>query len=183
MATRPFPADTGADEVADGSGRLNHHQLTVLAASPADVVGLAGGWLFDKARAGWDVNVWVADAGDRRSLTIVGAGALDGDTGAVLSDVPVGSAVAVTSELLGSDARVRAWVLDAVKRTGADVTVLGRWPAELGGPVEPIEVQCSVAALAFKARAMAAASSAGVAEPGETMYELHADSVRRLYPV
>jgi len=41
----------------------------------------AGGWLCDRARAGWDVNVLVADGGDPQPLMILGATALDQDEG------------------------------------------------------------------------------------------------------
>ena len=183
MATRPFPADSGVDDVADEVARLNHHRLTVLAASPADVVQLAGGWLFDQARAGWDVNVWVAGAEDRRPLTILGAGAISGDRDAVLSDVAADGAVAITAELLRLHAGVRAWVLGAAKRPGAKITVLGEWPAALGGPIDPVHHQCSVAAQAFKARAMAAAGSVDEATAGEKLFEVSANVLRPLYRV
>ena len=61
------------------SAALRRYQLTVVAANMADVVGSAGGWLCDRARAGWDVNVLVADHQDARPLSILGATALDVD--------------------------------------------------------------------------------------------------------
>ncbi len=33
------------------------YRLDVVAANPADVVCSVGGWLYDRVRAGWDVNV------------------------------------------------------------------------------------------------------------------------------
>ena len=71
--------------------------------------GSAGGWLCDRARAVWDVNVLVADGGDPRPLMILGATALDLDVG-LLSMVRRASgvgALAVSADLLGADTRVR----------------------------------------------------------------------------
>ena len=57
------------------------YRLDVVAASVADVVRFAGGWLFDRAMAGWDVTVLltdrVADHRDERPLHILGAQTLD----------------------------------------------------------------------------------------------------------
>ncbi|ULE33058.1 hypothetical protein [Mycobacterium sp. IDR2000157661] len=183
MATRPFPADAVVNYAAADAGRLNRHQLTVLAASPAEVVQVAGGWLFDQARAGWDVNVRVAGPADRRPLTILGAGALGAECETLLSGIPDTGAVAVTAELLRIDVNVRAWLLDSVKRAGAKITVLGSWPAELGGPLEPARHQLSVAAQAFKVRALAAAAVDGGVTATETLYEVRAQALRPLYPV
>jgi hypothetical protein len=190
MPTRPFPADDCADDQAEGAARINHHQLTVLAASMDDLVRLAGGWLFDQAQAGWDVNVWVLECPDLRPLTILGASPLDGDSDTVLRGIPLHGALAVSAELLRGDSRVRARVLETAKRGAAEVTVWGeRWPAELGSPVEPAEHRLSVAARAFKARALAAAEISEVsnvaegATATERLFDLRAEALRPLYRV
>ena len=180
MATR-LPADLYADDVADEARRINHHQLTVLAADVADVVRSAGGWLYDQARAGWDVIVWTPEDGDPRPLTILGVRALDGD--AIPGDLPDTGAVMVTAGLLRVDADWRARVLAAVKRGGADVSVVGDWPEELGAPIEPVDHELSVAARAFKASAMSALDEADDAASVETMFPLRTDALRPLYPV
>jgi hypothetical protein len=193
MPTRPFRAHGGADDQAEDAGRINHHQLTVLAASMGDVVRLAGGWLFDQAQAGWDVNVWVRQRPDLRPLTILGASALDGDSETVLRGIPHNGALAVSAELLRVDSCLRARVLETAKRGAAEVTVWGeRWPAELGGPIEPAEHRLSVAARAFKARALAAAEESEVSEVSkvaegatatEMLFDLRAEALRPLYRV
>lgn len=183
MATRAFPADHCAEDVTKGAGLINHHRLTVLAASLADVVQHAGGWLFDQARAGWDVSVWASGRFDQRPLTILGVCPLDGDSGSVLRDVPDTGALAVTAELLRVDQDVRALVLESAKRTKSEVTVLGAWPATLGGPVDAAEHRLSVAARAFKARALSAAAVADGVTATEMLYEVRAESLRPLYPV
>ena len=53
------------------------YRLDVVAASVVDVVRFAGGWLFDRSMAGWDVTVLVADHPDDRPLQILGAQMLD----------------------------------------------------------------------------------------------------------
>jgi hypothetical protein len=86
MATRSFTADHEAaagigpiDRLAASAGRVLRYQLNVVASTTEDVVESAGGWLCDRARAGWDVNVLVAEGGDPRPLTILGATARDLD--------------------------------------------------------------------------------------------------------
>jgi len=48
------------------------YRLDVVAADVVDVVKFAGGWLFDRAMAGWDVTVLVADHPNDRPLQILG---------------------------------------------------------------------------------------------------------------
>src|SRR5271155_2951079 len=48
------------------------YRLDVVASSPADVVGCVGGWLYDRVRAGWDVNVLLPQRYDSRPLQILG---------------------------------------------------------------------------------------------------------------
>src|ERR1044071_2341783 len=106
----PLPLD---ESNAIGSRR---YQLTVLAASTVDLVGSAGGWLCDKARAGWDVRVVLTDDHAPRPLAILGASPLDAD--AELSDVmkmaSLGGALAVSAGVL-ADERIRAGVLGILK--------------------------------------------------------------------
>ena len=51
---------------------LTRYRLDVLASSVSDVVRSAGGWLFDRAMAGWEVNLLIADPPDARPLQILG---------------------------------------------------------------------------------------------------------------
>src|SRR3954454_7449288 len=62
MATRSVTAEdkTAAGIDRASASRVLRYQLNVLAASAQDVVQSAGGWVFDRARAGWDVNVVLA---------------------------------------------------------------------------------------------------------------------------
>ncbi|EUA51101.1 hypothetical protein I552_2042 [Mycobacterium xenopi 3993] len=49
----------------------------MVGASVVDVVMFAGGWLFDRAMAGWEVTVLLTDHPDDRPLRILGARTLD----------------------------------------------------------------------------------------------------------
>lgn len=46
--------------------------LDLSAASAADLISIAGGWLCDRVMAGWTVTVWVPKLDDARSLAILG---------------------------------------------------------------------------------------------------------------
>ena len=194
MATRSFTADdeTVADigaieRLTAGAGRILRYQLNVIASTTEDVLQSAGGWLCDRARAGWDVNVLVADCGDPRPLAILGATARDLDD-AFLSMVTSASrvgALAVSADLLAADARVREEILRALERGLTDVIVWGRqWPAELGGQADPIQHRVSPAARAFKSHALvAAAVSTDSVSPTETLFRVGTESFRALRSV
>jgi hypothetical protein len=194
MATRSFTADdeTAAgigpiDGLTAGAGRILRYQLNVVASTTEDVVQSAGGWLCDRARAGWDVNVLVADGGDPRPLAILGATALDLDEGFV-STVRSASrveALAVSADLLAADARVREEILRALKRGLTEVIVWGRqWPAELGGQADPVPHRVSPAARAFKSHALVAADvSTDSVSPTETLFRVGTGSFRALRSV
>ena len=194
MATRSFTADdeTAAgvgpiDRLTAGAGRILRYQLNVVASTTEDVVQSAGGWLCDRARAGWDVNVLVADGGDPRPLAILGATALDLDEGFVsmVRSASRVEALAVSADLLATDTRVREEILRVLKRGLTEVIVWGKqWPAELGRQADPVQHRVSPAARAFKSYALVAAdvSSASVT-PTETLFRLGTGSLRPLHSV
>jgi hypothetical protein len=175
------------ERLTAGAGRFLRYQLNVIASTTEDVVHSAGGWLCDRARAGWDVNVLVADGGDPRPLAILGATALDLDDG-FLSMVKSASrvgALAVSADLLSADARVREEILRALKRGLTEVIVWGRqWPAELGGQADPVQHRVSPAARAFKSHALVAADvSTDSVTPTETLFRVGTGSFRALRSV
>ena len=190
MATRSFIADdqtAAIDRVPAGAGRILRYQLNVVASSTEDVVRSAGGWLCDRARAGWDVNVLVADGGDPRPLMILGATALDLDA-RFLSMVRRASgfgALAVSADLLGADTRVRDEILRVLKHGLTEVTVWGKqWPAELGRQADSVQHRMSSAARAFKSHALVAADvSTGALTQTETLFWIGTGSFRPLYSV
>jgi hypothetical protein len=194
MATRSFTADdkTAAgvgpvDRPQAGATTIHRYQLSVAGLNTADVVQSAGGWLCDRARAGWDVNVFVTDPCDQLSLTILGATTLrlDGDFCSVIRGMSHGGALAVSADLLSSDSRVRSGVVNALKRGLTDVTVWGtRWPAELGRQADPVRYRVSSAARAFKLHALVAADlSADGVTATEPLFRIGSGSFRPLYSV
>lgn len=135
-----------------------------MASGVADVVKFAGGWLFDRSMAGWDVTVLLADLADHpddRPLHILGARTLDlEDAVASAGTRPRPQAIAAAADLLGSDPRVRHGVLQALDHGVTEVTLWGRtWPAELDDSVGMVEHRLSMAAKIFKAKALAAAGA------------------------
>ncbi|KAA9149896.1 hypothetical protein FPZ12_042250 [Amycolatopsis acidicola] len=126
--------------------------------STADVVRCAGGWLFDCCLAGQDVMVLAPEAGDERSLRILGAHA--GDLEAALSSRDRGPrphVLAVDTGLYETDARVRKLVRLSLEQGLTEVRFWGgeRQSAETGA----VEHRLSMAALAFKTQALAAAAA------------------------
>jgi hypothetical protein len=144
------------------------YRLDVVASNVIDVVRFAGGWLFDRAMAGWEVTVLVADLPDVRPLQILGAQALDLkevlgalDSGAETRPRP--QALAAAADLFGCDSRVRQGVLQALDHGVTEVTLWGEsWPSELDDSVGLVKHQLSTAAQIFKTRALAAAMNIAV---------------------
>jgi hypothetical protein len=67
MSARTFGTRTRVN-----TGKLGKYQLDVTASDVADLVRSAGGWLFDRSMAGWDVNVVVTGGCDSLPLQILG---------------------------------------------------------------------------------------------------------------
>src|ERR1700716_3630970 len=77
MATQSRPRRRSHAETS----RPFRYQLNVIAASVADVVQSAGGWLFDRRMAGWEVNILLSGQNDAHALRILGATTVDLRTG------------------------------------------------------------------------------------------------------
>jgi hypothetical protein len=110
------------------------HDMTVIASSVTDVVTSAGGWLFDRRMAGWQVNVLLSDRVGERALRILGAKALDLDGGldAMADDPNRAATVVVAADVYAADERVRRFVStsDRFPRRKRQRRLL---PAERGG--------------------------------------------------
>ncbi len=135
------------------------YRLDVVAPSVVEAVRAAGGWMFDRVMAGWDVRVLLDTAEDDRALQILGADTADLES--ALEIGPRGTrphALAVAADLYGRDARIRAGVRHALDSGQTEVTLWGEsWPADLDrSSVGSVEHRLSVAARAFKAQALAA---------------------------
>ena len=135
------------------------YRLDVVATDVADVVRFAGGWLFDRAMAGWDVTVLVADHVDERPLRILGVGVLDLEYALrTAGHRPPPQTLAAAADLFDCDSRIRQGVLQALDQGATEVTLWGEsWPVELDSHVGLVEHRLSAAAQAFKEQALAAA--------------------------
>jgi hypothetical protein len=136
------------------------YRLDVVASDVADVVKFAGGWLFDRAMAGWDVTVGVAEHADERPLRILGAQIVDLEEAlASAGHRTPPQTLAAAADLFGCDSRVREGVVAALDQGVTEVTLWGEsWPAELDDTVGLVQHRLSAAAQAFKAQALAAAA-------------------------
>nr|WP_194945856.1 hypothetical protein [Mycolicibacterium malmesburyense]CRL69619.1 hypothetical protein CPGR_01317 [Mycolicibacterium malmesburyense] len=131
------------------------YRLDVAARTVGDAVDLVGGWLFDRARAGWDVTVFVAEPGDPRPLRILGVemGDLDGAFG---GPQPSPAALSVAAELYAIDPRLRDVVRATLSRCTPEITVWGGQLPGLGRETVVARHTLSVAARTHKAHALTA---------------------------
>jgi hypothetical protein len=148
-------------------------RLAVIAPNLGEVVRYAGGWLFDLVAAGWEGTVLTADRADPRPLHILGGREYDLET--VLQAPHAGlclHAIVVEANLYRSDVRVRRMVYRA---RGVGLTELmvcgGDWPDGLDAAA-PVRHRLSIAARAFKARALAAAAIPGGAGDDVEVFRL-----------
>jgi hypothetical protein len=146
------------------------YRLDVVAPTVLDAVRFAGGWVYDRVMAGWDVTVLIGDDADVRPLEILGAEVRDLESVlASWEDRPHPQTIAVAADLFDRDSRVRKGVLTALEQGATEVTLWGeRLPAELDNSVDSVQHQLSAAARAFKAQALAAANDSAAAPVGDT---------------
>jgi hypothetical protein len=146
------------------------YRLDVAAADPADAVRSAGGWMYDRVMAGWDVTVLLADRANERPLQILGVATADLESALALwAERPHPQTVAVSADLFASDERVRRGVLGALEQGLTEVTLWGdTCPAELDDSVGPVAHRLSAAARAFKSQALTAAADTGSVSGTET---------------
>ena len=169
----PWVGSTRAPSTDDECLR---YRLDVVAASAVDVVQSAGGWLYDRMMAGWEVTVLLPDGFDTRPLRILGIRALDIQAELAPEFASVGMGVtsqslAVSAEAFGSDARVRDRVLDALDRPSTEVALWGDgWPLRINRGMTRAQHVLSSGARVFKGYALAAAGiSCDVVDPTETL--------------
>jgi hypothetical protein len=145
------------------------YRLDVVARNVPEVVKFAGGWLVDRAMAGWDVTVLIAADEDTTPLQILGVETYDLESAIKLwADRPHPQTVAVAADLFAADERIRHGVLTALDSGLTEVTLWGeRCPEELDETVGYVRHELSAAARAFKARALAATDDQGAGTVGD----------------
>ncbi|MCT7660645.1 hypothetical protein [Mycobacterium deserti] len=146
------------------------YRLDVVAPTALDAVKSAGGWIYDRVMAGWDVTVLLGNDDDLRPLQILGAETLDLESVlATWESRPHPQTVAVAAEYFERDPRVLAHVRKALDQGATEVTLWGESvPAELDHDVDSAQHYLSAAARAFKARALAAANDSAANSVGGT---------------
>lgn len=134
------------------------YRLDVVAPTVLDAVRSAGGWIYDRVMAGWDVTVLVGSSGDVRPLEILGAATADLESVlASWAERPHPQTVAVSADMFSCDERVRRGVVGALDQGATEVTLWGQpLPVELDSSVDSVAHRLSAAARAFKAQALAA---------------------------
>ena len=152
------PAQSVTTPVDPPSDDLDRYRLHVVAPSVAEAVASAGGLIFDRAMAGWDVTVLVAGEIDDRPIRILGAKAESLST-ALASRGGAGHprALAVATDVVAGSEVVRRNLVAACNATTIDILLWGEHcPPELECDLTPVGHQPSVAANVFKAHALAA---------------------------
>ena len=131
------------------------YRLDVVAVSTRDVVRAAGGWMYDRVSAGWEVTVLLPRGWDARPLQILGLAAVDLESWFTR---PVSQGLAVSAEAFTADATVQARVLKALNHRSTDVALWGDgWPLEVNRGVTLAQHVLSGAARVFKGYALGAA--------------------------
>ncbi|OBF80114.1 hypothetical protein A5791_08970 [Mycobacterium sp. 852002-51163_SCH5372311] len=131
------------------------YRLDVVAVSTRDAVCAAGGWMYDRVAAGWEVTVLLPQGWDTRPLRILGVAAVDLESWFTRS---AGQGLAVSAEAFTADATVQARVLKALNHRSTDVALWGDgWPLEVNRGMTTVQHVLSGAARLFKSHALAAA--------------------------
>jgi hypothetical protein len=147
------------------------YRLDVVASSASDVVGSIGGWLYDRVRAGWDVNVLLPQECDVRPLQILGVHAIDLDPHILAASTECAArGLAVSADMFAADVRIRQEVLAGLDRWMTEVTLWHEdWPLSVGHRTSTVHHVLSGAARAFKRHALAAAGLPVEVGPTETL--------------
>ena len=141
------------------------YRFDVLAGSAVDVVESAGGFLYDRAMAGWAVTVLLPRqaAGpcfeDRRALRILGVRVVDLQSDLTSEyDGPMPHSLAVSAEVYTADARVRERLVEARGHRLTEVALWGEgWPLAMNRGMTRVQYVLSAAARVFKRQALTAA--------------------------
>lgn len=168
---------TTACAVGTALAHATRRRLSVLAAGGTDVVRGAGGLLYDRATAGWDITVYLAESCDDRPFRILGvmAAPLD-DANGVCADPQCPDAIMTSSMLYLENSAVRRYFAEALQNDYTETAIWGgQCPPDLS-PGARIEYRLSAAARAFKSQALFACGLA--AKPVEST-EIFQSSKRR----
>lgn len=133
------------------------YRLDVVAAGAADVVQSAGGWLYDRVMAGWEVTVRLPHSCDARALRILGARVSDCRSGWYETEI-ADQGLAVSAAAFRADPLVRDRVLASLDGGLTEVALWGDgWPLNVDRAMSRAQHVLSAAARTFKGHALLAA--------------------------
>lgn len=164
-------AQTSAGRCGIGVSARDHNRinydLTVVGANVADAITHAGGWMFDRARAGWRISVVVTSGANLSPLQILGVNACsERDLPELLTSRPAAIAMSVRS--FAHQERLRRLVSRAL-RQNAELTFWGEVaPTDFDCLLDDVGYRLSRAARAFKGHALNALSLNMPVAPIET---------------
>ena len=161
MVTQSLPLDDPNRPARMAGSTATHleYRLDVLGTDAAELVRFAGGWMFDRAMAGWRVNAWLLDADEMRPLHVLGVRGHRLEPGVSRIDAAFAGGLAVSAGLAESDGGVRDEVRSVLTSGRTEVVLWGgRWPHQLGGRAESVRYRLSAAAQTFKRHALLAAN-------------------------
>ncbi|WP_019926718.1 hypothetical protein [Nocardia sp. BMG111209] len=134
------------------------YRLLVMTPTAAQAVCEAGGWLFDRVMAGWDVTVLTAAAADPGAMPIriLGADVVRlADFVRIHRSAPAPQGIAVIGDVCGSSAPAGRMVAERLDAGDCEITVIGGGDARLDHLSDTIDYRPSAAAQAFKRYALA----------------------------
>jgi len=181
MRADVFDIDEPVATHSQRSPRFARYELDVIGADVGDVIACAGGWLFDRVMAGWDVTVAVPHHLDTAPLRILGVRTVVLD--ALADGRPATRALAVAGPMCNADDLVRTVVGAALGSARTEVTLWGdAWIPTLGSRGAAVRHELSSAARVFKAQAVSAAGAdAAPVAPFEAFFS-HGRPVHTDYP-
>lgn len=177
----PSPVAFGRRQV-HGSPRVLQYELNVAGSGVGDLVSGVGGWLFDRAMAGWNVRVALTEPGEDAALRILGVKTVEvkGLWQSMAGGPEHVAMTLIATDRFDADDDVRLRGLTALR---AGASTLAFWgaggPGQLGRQVHRAQYRMSAAARAFKAHALTAAGRAAEpVDPVETIFRCgHASRV------
>jgi hypothetical protein len=163
----PIPSEHYGDRLPD----FRRYRLQVASTTATDIVASVGGFILDTTWSGWETTIYAGrtDSFDDRALRVLGgrSAPLDDLLGAGNRDASP-DVLAMSSDLYASDSRAWQWAKRVLRRGDVSLIIWGDHLRSDLPTMRTASHQCSSAAVAFKASALAALRGAKVAvEPFE----------------
>jgi hypothetical protein len=151
---------TESDIAAQRAGEVNPgpYQVNVIVSNIRCAVESIGGWMFDRATAGWHVKVFLPQGSDTRPMRILGVRSVDGyDQASVTASSHRRLALAIDMAVLEADEDVMLSVANAANVGCTEITMFGDVALpDLTDRADRVQHRLSAAAAAFKAQALRA---------------------------